>query len=95
MSAQYKRIRSYILAASVAAVTIVGTVSGAKMKMQSQAEKKAEKLHKASPIETIRLLEQQRIALVQKECAIEKKINAHKARVAKSAEIGSKRDRES
>lgn len=95
MSAQYKKLRSYILAASVAAVTIVGTVSGAQFKMQSQAEKKAEKLNKASPMESIRLLEQQRIALVQKECAIEKKINAHKARVAKSAEIGSKRDRES
>ncbi|RKF56938.1 hypothetical protein OnM2_077031 [Erysiphe neolycopersici] len=88
MLTQFRKIRSYVLASSVAAITIVGTISGSMLKTSSHAKEESEKSNLASPSETQHALEYQRMALVRKEIAITKKLKDLEARIAKSSGKG-------
>lgn len=94
MLTRFRKIRSYVLASSVAAITIVGAVSGSMLKTSVNAKKEAEKSKLFTPLETQHALEQQRMALVQKEIVIAKKLKDLEARIAKSSGKGNSEDSE-
>ncbi|KAI1001559.1 hypothetical protein K3495_g6642 [Podosphaera aphanis] len=84
MATQVQRFKSWILAGSVAATTVMGALYGAGLKSQHQINKETDRNLRAapSPAEVLAVLEERRSSLIYKQTTIEKKIDEIKIKSA-------------
>ncbi|PQE24488.1 hypothetical protein CJF30_00009956 [Rutstroemia sp. NJR-2017a BBW] len=73
-SAQQIKIRRIVWTGAITAVTVVGAVTGARLKADQEGKQQVEKSREASIEQRIAVLEEQRGSLVAKKLDLERKI---------------------